>query len=63
MKRPILFLSIVFISIICSTALVSTAIASICKSFIYDTEKSINVRAIPADRLLNENVKQASVKL
>jgi len=64
MKRPIVLISVIFVSIICSTALVSTAISSICKSFYKnDTEKSVDMKAIPADKQLNESVNQASVKL
>jgi len=59
MKRPVLFLSIICISIICSTALVSTAISSIAKSF----NKNNTEKSIPAGKQLNENAKQASVKL
>jgi hypothetical protein len=69
MKRPALFLSILFIAILCSTALVSTAISGICRSFYKnDTEKSINVKATPVNKELNDDpmtfgFKQASVKL
>jgi len=68
MKKPALFFSILFVAIISSTALVSTAISGICRSFYNETEKSINVRATPVDKQLNDDpiaigFKQASVKL
>jgi hypothetical protein len=66
MKKQFLFVSVLFIAIMCSTVLVSAAISGICRVFYKnDTEKSMNVKAIPVNKQLNnENeFKQASVKL
>jgi hypothetical protein len=62
MKRPVLFLSVLFVAILFSTVIVSTTISGICRSFYKEnTEKSMNVKS--ADKQLNDEFKQASVKL
>jgi hypothetical protein len=63
MKKPALYFTLLFVSIIGSTVLVSTTISSICKSFYKnDTEKSINVKTVPADSQLSD-LKQVNAKL